>query len=450
MKGFSIIFFNNPYCVARQYTLSYKIVYVCGFLLLGTMISLGILYYFQHQQIIAQQQRLDEQEIVRAKLQKEIDSFAEKEKRIAYLESYMDELKRSAYRSETALKMHLAKYQTSISKLAGLHSYVCQMMAMTCLDKIEEPKKALAWMEADRVIDWMEKIGTNFETLAQTITEFNEKKITVEDQRKTIQQMRQRIAKTENQLEKHLELLVDKEKAIEQLSKRIHKVTGIAINLSQQYIPKAKAIKTEGRGGPSVKNFSEESDYSEASYLQRYLQVTTQYYENVVRSIESLSKSIERDNQLWKNTPTIRPVKRYSISDGFGRRIHPVTKEPDFHQGLDFTAKRGTRIYAPADGVVAKAGRWSGYGKLIEIDHGLGFYKNKRKKVYSKTRYGHLHRIKVKPGQKVKRGDLIGTVGSTGISTGPHLHYEIIINGRHVNPLGLIRHFESHLKKRPR
>ena len=106
----------------------------------------------------------------------------------------------------------------------------------------------------------------------------------------------------------------------------------------------------------------------------------------------------------------------------------PFTGYRQMHHGLDIANHRGTPIIATADGRVSSVGRNSGLGKIVAIDHGYGF----------RTRYAHLSEIKVKRGQRVKRGDVIGLMGSTGYSTGPHLHYEVIRNGKTVNPIKYI------------
>ncbi len=451
MNKFSIIFIKDSHASVRQYSMSYRLFFVCGFLFISSVIALGSLYYSQHQKIVAQQYRLEKNETLQANMQKEIGGFAEKEKRLKFLESYLEELKWTAYKSENSLKKYVAQYKTSINKLTGLHRYICQTMETDCVVNIDNPQRVPTWTEADQVSAWMEKAQTNFETLAKTVADFNEKKITIEDQEKTISRLELRISQIEAQMKRHLQLLKDKEIAIGHFSSRIHEVTGIKIDLAEQFMPKTDNFENEkGRGGPSVSDHAVDfADFSEFSYLQRYLEETAQYYENIVKSIDKLSKSIDQDSRLWQNTPTIRPVKTRSISDRFGRRVHPVTRKPDYHRGVDFPAKTGTSVYTPADGVVTRAARWGGCGRFIEIQHGLGFYKNKRKKVYFTTRYCHLHRIKVKKGQRVKRGQIIGLVGNTGISTGPHLHYEIILNKndkKYVDPLNLIYHFESHLK----
>ena len=452
MKRFSIIFLKDSRDVARHYSLSYPLAFVYGFSFIIVVIALGWLYYFQHQKIVAQQNQLEKNETLQAQMQNEIDGFAEKEKRLIFLESYLEELKWTAFKSESSLKRYISQYKTSINKLTGLHRYICHTMGTDCVDDLESGEPAPTWMDADQVSAWMEKAQTNFETLAKSVMIFNEKKITVEDQEKTIARLEQRIDQIETQIKRHLQLMKEKEKAIELFSSRIHEVTGIDINLAEQFMPQAIEFESEnGRGGPSGMEHPDDfMDYGEFSYLQRYLEETAQYYENIVKSVDKLRKSIDQDSRLWQNTPTIRPVKTRAISDRYGKRIHPVTHKPDFHRGVDFPARTGTSIFAPADGVVTRAGRWGGFGRFIEINHGLGFYKNKRKKVYYTTRYGHLHRIKVKKGQRVKRGQVIGQVGNTGVSTGPHLHYEIILNKhdkKYINPLELIYHFESHLKK---
>jgi len=132
---------------------------------------------------------------------------------------------------------------------------------------------------------------------------------------------------------------------------------------------------------------------------------------------------------LYAAIPAIQPVSNKElirIASGFGRRIHPIYKVKKMHPGIDFSATTGTPIYATADGVVdVVQNRFSGYGKMVEIDHGFGY----------RTRYAHMHGFTVRKGQKIKRGELIGYVGNTGLSTASHLHYEVHINGKAVNPV---------------
>ncbi|HDL02745.1 MAG TPA: M23 family metallopeptidase [candidate division Zixibacteria bacterium] len=130
---------------------------------------------------------------------------------------------------------------------------------------------------------------------------------------------------------------------------------------------------------------------------------------------------------ILDHTPSIMPTRGYRTR-GFGMKLDPFTGYKQFHAGIDIGNKTGTPIYATADGVVKFTGVSGGMGKLVKINHGYGY----------ETRYGHLSKIKVKRGQKVRRGDLIGLMGSTGYSTGPHLHYEVLKNGKRVNPLEYI------------
>ena len=146
-------------------------------------------------------------------------------------------------------------------------------------------------------------------------------------------------------------------------------------------------------------------------------------------SFKEITELINNKEKLLAATPAIQPVNNKDlkrIASGYGYRIDPVYKTVKLHPGLDFTAPSGTPIYATADGVIASAGNTGdGYGNHVIINHGYGY----------KTLYGHMYRIKARPGQQVKRGEVIGWVGSTGKSTGPHCHYEVIKNGNKINPV---------------
>jgi murein DD-endopeptidase MepM/ murein hydrolase activator NlpD len=147
------------------------------------------------------------------------------------------------------------------------------------------------------------------------------------------------------------------------------------------------------------------------------------------KSLDEIAGLAEEKEKLLKAIPTIKPVKNEDLTrmaSGYGYRSDPFTKARKFHRGMDFTAPRGTPVYATGNGVVKRADRRSsGYGRHVRINHGFGYI----------SLYAHLYKYVVKRGQKVKRGDLIGFVGSTGRSQAPHLHYEIIKDGKRVNPL---------------
>ena len=147
------------------------------------------------------------------------------------------------------------------------------------------------------------------------------------------------------------------------------------------------------------------------------------------KSLDEILKLAKEKSALLEAIPAIQPVRNEnlrSVASGFGYRSDPFTKVRKFHAGMDFSAKVGAPIFATGDGVVTRADNTaSGYGNHIVVKHGFGY----------ETLYAHLSKYNIKKGQKVKRGDIIGFVGSTGRSEGPHLHYEVHKNGEVVNPL---------------
>jgi murein DD-endopeptidase MepM/ murein hydrolase activator NlpD len=145
------------------------------------------------------------------------------------------------------------------------------------------------------------------------------------------------------------------------------------------------------------------------------------------RSQAELSKFLKEQKSILSCTPSIRPTDGW-LSSGFGYRISPFTNQREFHKGLDMATRIGSPIIAPADGLIVFASREGNFGNMITINHGYNL----------KTRYGHLSKFLVKKGQHVKRGQIIGEVGNTGRCTGPHLHYEVLLNGVPVNPMRYI------------
>jgi murein DD-endopeptidase MepM/ murein hydrolase activator NlpD len=143
--------------------------------------------------------------------------------------------------------------------------------------------------------------------------------------------------------------------------------------------------------------------------------------------LESVRDSVERRHALAAATPSIWPVAGW-LSSSYGTRKDPFSADENFHPGLDISADYGQPVLATADASVASAAPNGSYGNMVVLDHGFGIT----------TKYGHLSRFAVRTGQHVKRGDVIGYVGSTGRSTGSHLHYEIWMNGRLTNPMTLL------------
>lgn len=155
--------------------------------------------------------------------------------------------------------------------------------------------------------------------------------------------------------------------------------------------------------------------------------VTRQLYVQS-KSFDEIIGLVNKNNEMLSHLPAIMPINNKDLTrtaSGWGWRIHPIYKIKKFHEGMDFSAPIGTEVYATGDGTVSTVETsYSGYGKHVKIDHGFGYV----------TTYAHMSKFNVKVGQKVKRGDIIGFVGTTGISTGPHLHYEVVKKGQKVNP----------------
>jgi murein DD-endopeptidase MepM/ murein hydrolase activator NlpD len=197
--------------------------------------------------------------------------------------------------------------------------------------------------------------------------------------------------------------------------------------LSSDPIP--ESVRKAGFGG--VDKYSELESFNNNELIKSTSQkidiLSKQAYVQSRSYQEVLDLAISKDKEL-ASTPAILPLSSKDISkysSGWGMRTHPIFKVPRFHYGQDFVATIGTKIYATGDGtVVAVKTEKTGHGRHIIVDHGFGF----------QTLYAHLSKFNVKPGQKIKRGDMIGFVGSTGTSTAPHLHYEVHKNGKEVNP----------------
>ena len=177
-------------------------------------------------------------------------------------------------------------------------------------------------------------------------------------------------------------------------------------------------------------------DYLEGFESSDLIVNTTERVDILTKELVIQSKSLDEIELLAKNKesllssiPSIQPVKSSDLrrmASGYGYRIDPFTKARRMHFGMDFSAKRGTPIYATGDGTVSRAdSRAAGFGKHVRIDHGFGYV----------TIYAHMDRYLVVKGDKIKRGDLIGYVGSSGRSVAPHLHYEIVKDGVKINPI---------------
>ncbi len=193
--------------------------------------------------------------------------------------------------------------------------------------------------------------------------------------------------------------------------------------------PIAEDVRKVGIGGSDVSQYSNiKLDDPELESLLAQNQSVLARLEREIKleeeSFKELLTTMERKEDSLRFLPAIKPVPNARLTDGFGKRRHPILKRIMPHHGIDLAANRGTPILAAADGYVTFTGRNGGYGLFVVIDHKYGF----------KTKYGHLQKIYVRRGQFVKRGDKIGEVGNTGLSTAPHLHYEVHYRGKPVNP----------------
>ena len=194
--------------------------------------------------------------------------------------------------------------------------------------------------------------------------------------------------------------------------------------------PIPSSIRNAGFGGSD--RYKDLEGYSNTQLMQetteRLDRITKQLYIQS-KSFDEVVKMAKGKEKLIASIPAIMPLNNKNLKhlpSGYGWRTHPIYKTQEFHPGMDFTAEQGTPIYATGDGVVELAdANAQGYGNHVVINHGFGY----------QTLYGHMSRMATTPGKKVKRGDLIGYVGSTGLSTGPHVHYEVIKNGEKVNPI---------------
>lgn len=224
------------------------------------------------------------------------------------------------------------------------------------------------------------------------------------------------------QLSKSWELLAEVKQNDEQIRKLLEMKTKKDIII--------RSDESSNQGGPTVveSNFLQKvvSKPEEISVIEYNAQLTLlkKQLEEQINSYKEIIETINYQKELYKNTPMIWPCYG-RLTSPFGYRIHPVYKTLDFHSGFDIANEIGTHICATADGIVKFVGWQPGYGKAIVLEHKFGY----------KTVYGHLSEFKVKVGQKVKRGEVIGLMGDTGTSTGPHLHYEVWKNEVVQNPI---------------
>ncbi|MDC0229941.1 M23 family metallopeptidase [Deltaproteobacteria bacterium] len=435
MKSYSIILLKDSSKGVHQYHLGGKFIFFMLLLVLTGAASLSWIYFDQYLKIANQRQLLEKQELAKSAYQKQIDLYDGRESRITFLEDYVEELKQSAHNSKLMFKKHSALFSSNIKKLDEMHNYICQTLEPECSTKLSHQ------LNTQQTVKWMDMVYQDFVLFNQNLQEYASQRKGFEEQENTIHQLRRKLVETEQELSEHMEFLKVNQETVNRLTQKITKTTGISLSKVQ----KSKQAKAKtGRGGPTIldsMSLDSPQELLSPGVLRQFLYRSSDDYFEKVSQLEDLSLLIDRNHNFWRHTPTIIPLRSRALSDRYGVRKDPFTKKKAFHGGLDFKAKRGSPVYAPSDGIVKTASRKYGFGLLVELQHGRGFFPGKKKTVRYRTRFAHLSKINVRRGQKIKRGELIGLVGSTGRSTGPHLHYEIIINGRRTNPLITISKF---------
>lgn len=183
-------------------------------------------------------------------------------------------------------------------------------------------------------------------------------------------------------------------------------------------------IRADGQGEQAIASGLKEIDEQELiASVKEGIAWLAKEADRQEQSLQELSLAAEQRSSRWAATPSIWPVKGW-ITSGFGPRVSPFTEKPAWHDGLDIGAAANAPVQAPAQGRVTSVGFDSKLGNVVKVDHGFGI----------ETLYGHLAKALVKEGQRVKRGDVVGLVGSTGLATGPHLHYMVKVNGQTFDP----------------
>lgn len=223
------------------------------------------------------------------------------------------------------------------------------------------------------------------------------------------------------------------------LGKRLEQTEGVLTDLEQrdeniyrsffELAPLDKGVRSGGYGGVDrYEDFAHLTFGDLVTKTSQQLDVLSKKLVVQSRSLDEVLRAAEQKEAMFRHIPAMQPIANKDLkrlASGYGMRLHPILKVGRMHWGIDFSASSGTPIYATGDAVVSQAGKMGGYGNVVVLNHGYGY----------ESLYAHQSRIKVKKGQKVKRGDVIGYVGSTGLSSGAHLHYEIHKNGEKLDPV---------------
>lgn len=294
------------------------------------------------------------------------------------------------------------------AKTSELNLGQYQKQAALVEGKIKQITTQVKWINAEKLA---EKASMNELSLQRDIavSERDQLREQLVEMQKTIEDIRE----AEAEILERVARIAEKE-----ASKIKSAVADINVPLKKKglyFNPLANDKRKTGTGGPYIPE--------DNSFLK------DKEVGDKVSAIFKNTDDVEYYREVLKAVPIGKPVWSFWVSSPYGRRTDPFKKTKAYHKGVDLAARTGNKIKVMAEGKVVRAGTASGYGKLVEIDHGNGF----------KTKYGHMHKIYVKKGQYVEAGDVVGEVGSTGRSTGPHLHYEILYKGYDVDPMPFMK-----------
>lgn len=231
------------------------------------------------------------------------------------------------------------------------------------------------------------------------------------------------IASTNQNLSQRIEDMSQRADSLDKIIANLHRVNSDIIDIAD--LPAFDDAEfSYGIGGPELDFFDPDNPIilARARSVNRKLDSLLIAAKTENQAIEEAKEHFVKRRSILSHTPSMWPMRGY-VSSGFGKRLDPFTGIWKMHEGIDICARKGTPIRATADGKVRFAGWYHGYGKMVRLNH-----------IYYETRYGHLEDIKVRPGQSVKRGDIIGTCGNSGNTTGVHLHYEVRVSGKPTDP----------------
>ena len=400
-------------------------------------LSLGGMLIWQSVQLHEQQQWNAQRQSQQIHIHERMEIAASQAERVEVLENRVRELRDQLATLETHSQKKSATQQNLLYHIRQIHSLACQQGSYQCRAVLLDTKA----LEADP-LNWLNMISKDFHHL--TLSQRADLTVPVSSElvQEEIWDLKQSLNAAEQELAEYAVLMQAREQEVRQLAEKIQEITGIRL-LAE--VPATPVDNEGGKGGPflqeSLLPVEERQLSAEPVDPRVILEQELSSYHSTHNSLQRLYEQIRGDEILWRSTPTIAPVKDASVSSHYGRRRDPFTNLPAFHSGIDFSGPAGTPIYAPADGIVRKAGPATGYGLLVELEHGRGISTKNFKPTDYVTRYGHLSRLAVQTNRFIQRGELLGYTGNTGRSTGSHLHYEIHVNKRPINPWRNLSHF---------